>query len=117
MITKADLAPATVTLDSLGVGISALLPEYRWNGWECPYFRPDDVRAARSNFEALYADADPEEVRFRWDDATDLPSIVSVFDDDEAEEVSTMEIDGESFVTIGWGGYCWYVVSANGNEF
>lgn len=111
MITKSDLAPAFVTLDSLGVGIPALISDYRWNGWECPYFRPDDIRAARPNFEALYADEDEDSVRFSWNNGAGLPSIVSLFDADESvEEVATVEIDCETFVTIGWGGYCWYKV-------
>ena len=111
MIAKSDLTPAIVTLDDLGTGIPALLPAQRWNGWECPYFRPDDLRAVRPNLFALYDGADAESVRFSWNEEADLPSIVSLYDDDEeVEEVSTLEIDDETFVTIGWGGYCWYEV-------
>jgi len=111
MITKLDLKPGTVTLDDLGVGIPALLPDQRWNGWQCPYFRLEDVRAARESFISLFGGDGDDGVRFHWDAETDLPSIVSLYDDgEEGEEVSTMEIDGETFVTIGWGGYCWYEV-------
>lgn len=110
-VSFADLTPATVTLDGMLNEVPAFLPVTRWNGWECPYFRVEDIRAMRDAFDAYGAevnDAPDGDTRYSWDDATDLPSIVTTFDDGEAEEaVCPMTVDGVPMVTIGWGGWVW----------
>lgn len=111
-LSFSDLTPATVTLDGLLNDLPAYLPDYRWNGWACPYFKASDIRAARAQFDKWGSEFSPDEdMRYRWDDVTDLPSFVSTYEDDPAEyeEVATLTIDGVECVTIGWAAWVWSV--------
>lgn len=107
-VSTLQLRPITVTLDGQ-VTLPALVGEYRWNGWQCPYFRAEDVRAARGAWDAMFADADPRDTRYTWDAVAGLPSIVSVYDDDDDyEEVGTVTtVEGDTLVTIGWASWVW----------
>lgn len=110
-ISFADLTPATVTLDGELNDVPAYLPAHRWNGWECPYFRADDIRAMRDAFDAYGADVNayPDgDTRYSWDDATDLPSFVTTWEDgDTYDAVSVLTVDGVPMVTIGWSSWVW----------
>lgn len=107
-VTLASLRPAIVGLEDMLTGLPAYLPETRWNGWECPYFRAADVRAARAKWDAFGAELHDSDIVYTWDDTTDLPSMVTTYEDGKTEnEVSTMMIDGECFVTVGSGGWVW----------
>lgn len=109
-ISFADLTPATVTLDGMINDVPAFLPAYRWNGWECPYFRAEDIRAMRAVFDAHGAEVNSVDgdMRYTWDESTDLPSFVMTWEDGDAEEeVTTLDIDGVPMVTIGWGSWVW----------
>lgn len=117
-VTFAELRPATVTLDGMIRDLPAYLPAIRWNGWECPYFRVADIRAHRASFDAYGQDVnESEDTVYRWDDATDLPSIVSTWEDEESEEaVSPITIDGVPCVSIGWASWVWSEQIEDGDD-
>lgn len=104
--TLVSLADTPVTL------LPALLTEYRWNGWECPYFArglfaQPWVRRMFDENAALINETSDGTMRAEWNDELNLPSIVSVFDD-EYEEVQIVPTrHGAELVTIGWAAFTW----------
>lgn len=109
-ISFADLTPATVTLDGMLNDVPAYLPAMRWNGWECPYFRADDIRAMRAVFDAYGAEVNSVDgdTRHTWDESTDLPSFVTTWEGEVPEQaVETVAVGGVLMVTIGWGSWVW----------
>src|SRR5690606_7315668 len=112
---------ALVSLDGAEVRrIPALLIEHRWNGWECPYFLPEDLRDNRAQFEK-YAElvaGGEDSVSVSWNEKLDLPSIITFTEDepDGYEEVSVVSHRGgePALVTIGWGFFTWEEVRADG---
>lgn len=120
-----DMRQATVSLgDTPLQGLKAWLTSYRWNGWECPYFAPEELRAHREQFNEyakIAADLLTDEglgERFTWNEETDLPSIVTLYDDGtEQEEVSIVLTEaGTMLVTIGWAFFTWQVTADHEGE-
>lgn len=111
-LSLADMKIALVSLDGAEIrGVPAFLSEYRWNGWECPYFLPWTLRQHRAQFEK-YAElcaGSEDSMRVSWNEELDLPSIISVSEDGDEEQVSVVTTEtGATLVTVGYAFFTWF---------
>ncbi len=111
-LSKTRMARVSLT-DSPVDMLPAMLTDYRWNGWECPYFAralfaEPEVRVMFEKNAALINELSDGGMRAGWDDTRGLPSIVTITEDGEYEEVATVtSLFGAELVSIGWGFFTW----------
>lgn len=113
-IASFTLSPALLTMD-WGDGLP-VIPGYvrdgvRWNGWQCPVFDLDVLRAHRADLAELFPAFEGVEA-FVWDD-NDMPHRWETFEDGTREDaVSIVTLNGREYVDIGSFGYTWEVARA-----
>lgn len=84
-----------------------------WNGFMLPLFTREDIAEARAEIQAIFdgGDDNPDAMRLTWSE-DGIPSLIDpqyapggeyASDDWDGEQVSTVEVDGETLYQIGEG--------------
>lgn len=116
-IDGAEYRRGQVTIDSAD-DIQHVIPCWihatmTWNGFMLPIFTAEDIASARADIDAIFAaeDDNPDAMRLSWSEAG-IPSLIDPMyapggeyasDDWDGEQVSTVEVDGETMYRIGEG--------------
>lgn len=105
--------PGTVSLES-DATLPAFLPDdnRHWNGFALPIFDRATIAAHRDALAAMFPAGDnPDALVLAWNG--DRPSVTDPqYEGEEAEYVEEVEIDGQTFLSIGGGSFVWSEVEA-----
>jgi hypothetical protein len=70
-----------------------------WNGWECPYFTPENAKKIVELFTDGFLTYDAEKDVYVYDSNQD-PEDIDIFE--------PSNVDGQKYYAIGWGSWCWW---------
>jgi len=70
-----------------------------WNGWECPYFTPENAKKIVELFTDGFLTYDAEKDVYVYDPNQD-PEDIDIFE--------PSNVDGQKYYAIGWGSWCWW---------
>jgi hypothetical protein len=97
-----EFKPAKFTLDFLheeGIAIDGMTFGKTWNGWECPYFTPENSKKILSHFTEGFLKYNAEKDVYTYDCG---------YGEDELDIFEPSTIDGQKYYAIGWGSWCWF---------
>jgi len=96
------LKPQKFTLDFLfdeGKSIDGMTYGQTWNGWECPYFTPENAEKILSYFTEGYLTYNAEKDVYQHD---------GYGDGKEIDIFEPVIIDGQKYYSIGGFNWCWW---------